>query len=164
MTRRENIVVEQLNELEILNSDENELNATFQSFIFYLEYYSKLDELVFRLYDDFQKFKVRSPKNWLVEETTMSSFFAAISQFVTDEKRRQRVIVTLDKLLVKLRAAKAQEDILDLTSFSDIKEGISPKKFNVGIETRKILTNGFKEYFREEGEMSFKECWKQGSN
>lgn len=164
LNRRENIVVEQLNEMEILNSDEYALNETYESFIHYFQFYTQMDEFVYNLYQDFQKIKVRSPKNWLVEETTMSAFFAAISQFGTDEKRKKRVEETLEKLLVTLKKAKPQEDILGLVTLSDIREGINPKRVNVGVETRKILTNGFKEYFREEGQMNFGECWKQGAN
>jgi len=54
MNRRENIVVDQLNEAEILNSDEEKLNSTFTTFVKYLSYYILFDEQVFQLYSDFQ--------------------------------------------------------------------------------------------------------------
>lgn len=164
LVKRENIVIQELNELDVLSYEEDELNMFFEEFLYFLNIYYEMDRYIYKLYSDFQKIKVRSPKNWLIEDITMSSFFAAISQFGTDEKRITRIKDTLKGFVNKLGQANFEDDVLDLKTLSDIREGISPKKYNVGIESRKIITNGFKEYFREEGELSFKECWKLGSN
>ncbi|MBB2147375.1 hypothetical protein [Pedobacter gandavensis] len=164
MIKRDNIVVQELNEMEVINSNEDELNQNFTEFLFYLNIYTSIDNETFRIYNHFTDIKVKGPQNWFAEEITITSFFAAISQFATDEKRKERINKALERFLEKLVATEKNIDILALNVLSDIREGISPKKYNVGIETRKILTNGFKEFFREEGESSFEDCWKNGTN
>lgn len=162
--KRDNIVVTELNEMEVINSDEDELNDSFDDFLFFLDTYALLDQETYRIYNHYDDIKLKGPHNWFAEEITISSFFAAISQFGFDEKRKERVNTAVYKLLATLKATPIHTDVLSLNILSDIREGISPKKYNVGIETRKIITNGFKEFFREEGELAFADCWRIGNN
>lgn len=164
MIKRDNIIVQELNEMEVINSNEDDLNQSFNDFLFYLNMYALIDHETFRIYNHYTDIKLKSPHNWFAEEITITSFFAAISQFATDEKRKERINIALKAFLEKLTAAENHTDFLALNVLSDIREGISPKKYNVGVETRKILTNGFKEFFREEGESTFEDCWKNGTN
>lgn len=163
--KRENIVVQELNESDVINSEEDDLNNSFLNFIEYLKYYVDIDTETFRVYHTDESYEgLKSPKNWLAEENTISSFFAAVSSFGIDERRKKRTMISLDKLKNLLLKSEPGHDPLALKELSKVRGGISPKKFNVGVETRKVILNGFKEYFREEGELSFVDCWRQGSN
>jgi len=64
------------------------------------------------------------------------------------------------KIVATLRKAKKGSDPLALKTLSQIRVGINPKKENVGFATRRLLTNGFKEFFREEGRLNLADCWR----
>jgi hypothetical protein len=157
-TDRDNLVVKKLNEDDILSSTETELNENYISFKKYLFKYCELDSEIFRVY---QNNEILSTfKNWLSEENTMKAFFAAVSKFRIDSKREKRMDESLDKLLQTLKNSKANDDILGFTQFNDIKTGIDSKKSNVGVALRKIIMDGFREYFMNEGDESFIESIK----
>lgn len=162
--KRENLVVQELNELEILNSSEKELSESFDQFMLILEKYIRLDENVFRVYEGFKEKEIKSPKNWLAEENVINSFFAAVAQFSSDTNRKRRMNDSLDKLLINVKKAKKGSDPFGLKELGVVRGGINPKKFNVGFETRRILTNGFKEFFREAGDITIADCWRMGAN
>jgi len=162
--KRENIVVQQMNELEIFNSDEDVLSDSFFAFTKYLKEYVEIDQQVFRIYEGLVEPEIKSPKNWLAEDNVINSFFAAIAQYSTDAALAKRVNLAMKKLLSDLKKAKAKTDPLSLKVLSQIRQGINPKRENVGFATRRLLTNGFKEYFREEGNLSFSDCWKRATS
>lgn len=162
--KRENLVVQELNELEILNSSEEELSDSFNEFMKVLDKYVQLDSEVFRIYEDFTNTEIKSPKNWLAEENVINSFFSAVSQFSTDNNRKKRMTTSLNLLLSNIKKSPKGTDPLGLKELAIVRSGINPKKFNVGFETRKTLTNGFKEFFRETGDIEIKECWRMGAN
>jgi len=161
--KKENIVAQNLNEKNIFDKDEAELSKNYSDYKEYLRTYCILDDEIFRIYSDFSNSTIRTPKNWLADENVINSFFAAIAQFGNSEKKVTRINESLIRLTDNLKELKNNKDPFDLLIFSEIRQGLNPKKVNVGYATRKLLTNGFKEFFREEGEISFSECWKMSA-
>ena len=158
--KRENIVVQQMNELEVFNSSEDTLSQSFFDFTKFLKSYVDLDVEVFRIYEKFSEEGIKSPKNWLAEDNVINSFFAAIAQYSTDPILSKRVERAIKKLLADLKKTKLKSDPFALKTLSEIRQGINAKKENVGFATRRLLTNGFKEFFREEGKIPLASCWK----
>jgi hypothetical protein len=161
--KRENIVVKQMDEFEVFNSDENLLSKIFFDFTKYLKDYVLLDEEVFRIYEHSVEPEIKSPKNWLAEDNVINSFFSALAQFKDDKVFSKRTDKAIKFLLQSMHKAKPGSDPLALKTLSDIRKGINPKKVNVGFETRRILNSGFKEFFREEGGISFADAWKRAA-
>lgn len=161
--KRQNVIVKQMDEVEIFNSNEKELSTSFSNYIQYLKHYVQLDEEVFRLYTSFSEPQIKSPQNWLAEDNVINSFFAAVAQFHDDKVLAKRVSKSLGLLLKTLKTSKPKSDPFALKTLSDIRSGVNPKNVNVGFETRRILTSGFKEFFREEGKISFTDAWKRAA-
>ncbi|MFN5169675.1 MAG: hypothetical protein ACK5DD_08625 [Cyclobacteriaceae bacterium] len=161
--KRENIVVKQMDEFEIFNSDEDLLSKIFFEFTKYLKEYVLLDEQVFRVYENSVEPEIKSPKNWLAEDNVINSFFSAVAQFKDDEIFVRRIDKAVKTLLTSLKKSKIGADPLALKTFSEIRKGINPKRVNVGFETRRILNSGWKEFFREEGAISFSDAWKRAA-
>jgi hypothetical protein len=152
-----------MNEDEVLSSKESELNETYNLFIKYLKFYCKIDNEFYRIYG--ANGELNSFKNWLADENTLKAFFAAVGKYTSDSKRIERVDRSLETLIEKLTQAKINNsDPLYLDEFKKIKGGIDAKKVNVGNGTRKLIMDGFREYFMGEGEESFLECWKSSAS
>lgn len=154
---KDNIVAERMKEAEMLESDEQFLSEPFMKFKTYLGIYCKLDEEVFRIYSNSTSNKYR---NWLAEANVIQAFFAALSKFSSTSQREERVIQTIENLLLELSQAQHGEDALSIIELNQIlaNESIA-KKYNIGFATRKLLTSGFNEYFSSDGAQSLKECW-----
>lgn len=157
--KRENIVVKQMSEKDILNMSEDSLSEIYNDFKDYLSEYTILDGLVFDKYKNFPTDNIRGARNWLADENVINSFFAALSIYSTTPQRRQRIEEALTNLKQKFES-KEVSDPLDLAFYSQIRRGFNPRKINVGYATRKLITNGFKEFFRDSGESNFVEYWK----
>ena len=154
---KDNIVAEKMIESDILDSEEEFLSESFQKFSTLLESYCLIDEQIFRVYggSDLNKFR-----NFFADANVIISFFAALSKFSTDEKRKSIVDVTLKKMLGKIKTANAGDDPLELVKYSELRSAkADPKLYNVGFATRKLLTNAFVELFRSEGDQTLGECW-----
>lgn len=161
---KENIVAQQLVESEALDASEQQLTSQFNDFIRLLQRYSKLDDEICRLYDEQNEDQeIPTGANWFGSANVMQSFFAAYSQFVTSNKHSERAVAALDKLNADLETSGIGTDPLGLKALRDIERGFNPRKVNVGFATRKLLTNGFKEYLRNGGETPFNDCWKFAS-
>jgi len=159
---RENLVVKKMNEDDILSSKEDELNDTYISFIKYLNFYCVIDVEFYKIYSIHPE--LNTFKNWLAEENTMKSFFAAVGKYASEEKKIQRTDNALANLIEDLKLIHGQGDPLYLEEYKKIKEGIDSKKTNIGIGTRKLIMDGFREFFIGEGEESFLECWKSSAS
>lgn len=158
--RKENIVAQKLVESDVLDSDEDELLRQYESFIKYLTSYSELDDEVCRVYPSDQNDPTLTPgTQWFGSENVMNAFFSAISQLVRHESYKKRVADALGEMLALLRRSAPGDDPINLREYNQITGGFNPRKVNVGFATRKLLTNGFKEYFRESGNIPFKDCW-----
>lgn len=159
---RDNLVVRKMNEDDILSSKEDELNDSYKSFVKYLSAYCDLDLEFFRIYNSHPE--LSSFKNWLADENTIKAFFAAVGKYTNEIKKIQRVDNALSLLVNQLKNTKINEDPIFLNEFKVIKGGIDSKKVNVGNGTRKLIMDGFREFFINEGEESFLECWKTSAS
>ncbi len=150
--KRDNIVANKLIDNDILDSNEDELGDSFILFERYLKMYTDLDFEAHRIYSN-------GRSNWLADENVINSFFSALSDFGRGNGRTERINVSLDSLLTTLKRAEKGDDPLGLEVFNELKGGLNPKTDNIGYATRKLLHSGFKEFFREEGELSLEDCW-----
>jgi hypothetical protein len=159
---RDNLVVKKMNEDDILSSKEDVLNDSYSLFVKYLAFYCDLDFEFYRVYGGHAT--LNSFKNWLAEENTIKSFFAAAGKYSVDEKKILRLDNALKKLITDFKNANSTNDPLSLEEFKLIKGGIDSKKVNVGNGTRKLIMDGFREFFMNEGEEAFSDCWKTSAS
>ena len=178
---KDNIIANQLLASNALDSSEQEISHQFDVFIRYLGKFADLDDQITRIYKsaavDLKDLPVATDQdsvaapaihsgayaNWLATENVMMTFFAAIAQFGNSEVKQARVDQALEAL--KVLAAKCAEgdDPLGLEVFERLRAGNNPRRINVGLATRRLLTNGFKEFFRESGEVALSDCWTLGA-
>lgn len=154
---KDNIVAERMKEADMLESEEQFLSEPFIKFSNYLNVYCDLDEQTFRIYKGAGLNKYR---NWLAEANVIQAFFAAFSKYSSNDKREEVALKSIHKLIDELKIKKVGDDPFSVKELNEIlsSESVS-KKYNVGFATRKLLSSGFTEYFSNEGEQSFKECW-----
>ena len=171
--KKDNIVASKMLDSNALDASKDELGASFDQFVDYLEKLAEIDAQVFRVYggvgndegeegdEDEEGEGPTSPNspNWIADENVFISYFAAIAQFGKVDDRRQRIETALDRLSNELTAATPNADPLFLQEFDRLKKGANPRRSNVGVATRRLITNGFKEYFRESGQLPLSECW-----
>lgn len=183
--QKENIIANRMQIEAALDSSEHEISEQFFSFIKYLQIYSQLDDEIYRIYqsvdpdidlpDPIEQTEYSLPSSnsrnihWLATENVFVSFFAAIAQFTSSDLpdnvrlKTERLDRSLAALLGRLKASPAGLDPMDLETFDKLRMGNNPRKVNVGTATRKLLVNGFKEYFREEGDTSLGRAWQLAS-
>lgn len=157
--KRDNLIVKKLNEDDILSSNEEELNANYNYFIGYLKKYCALDLNMYKIHSS--SAETTGFKNWLADENTLKGFFAAVGRYSSDEKKTERVNNAIDKLITE--AKNGTKDPMHLNVFYELKTGIDSKKYNVGNETRRLIMDGFREFFIDEGDTTFDECWKNAA-
>lgn len=184
-SQKDNIIANKMQIEEALDASEEDISDQFQSFIKYLKIYAELDDQVFRIYqgdgdqepeldpidqiDGAVSVKPSRNVHWLASENVFVSFFAAIAQFTSSELpenialKADRLDKALNKLIMKLNDADRGTDPLDLEVFDRLRMGNNPRKVNVGAATRKLLVNGFKEFFRDEGDSSLGRAWQLAS-
>lgn len=158
--KKDNIVTNQLIEDSILDSSETELDKKLETYISYLQLYTQLDSSVFNFYK--QKQEIRTA-NLLSQENFINCFFSSISDFGITEDRIKRISTALNTLIAEIKDSKLS-DPLGISTLNPIIAGYDVRKVNVGIMTRKLLFNGFKEFFREEGVKKLSDCWIGESN
>ncbi|MBB3897679.1 hypothetical protein [Roseococcus suduntuyensis] len=173
--QKDNVIANQLISNSALDLSESEISEQFGKFNQYFALYADLDEEVSRIYrnnvlgdgdfgvglegDNEASSTQINYSNWLATENVMMAFFAAISQFSSSDLRSQRVDAAVRTLLALLRESREGSDPLGLETFERLRAGNNPRKVNVGLATRRLLTNGFKEFFRESGESALSDCW-----
>lgn len=169
----------------ILDSSEEEHTAKFSDFIDYFKKIKKIDELAWTHYDTVfneERFNqlnentdiseeekielnelilLKNSRSWLGSENVMLGLYSAISQF-ENTNRRVRVERALDAISEKIN--NGERDPFGLIRYEKFRNEINPKRTNVGNATRKLILNGFKEFFRDEGETPFCNCWEQASD
>ena len=172
--QKDNIVANELMESSALEMGEASLSEQFDRFVDTLKQYVRFDEDAYRVYSAVadvgdglesgtSKSEQASPAslaNWFATDNVMISFFAALAQFGIDDLRKTRMAEALARLSTTLSEAAPGSDPLGLGVFNMLRAGFIPRRVNVGVATRRLLTNGFKEYFREAGQVSLTECWK----
>lgn len=159
---RENIVAQELVEAEVLDSSEQELTEQFNSFVDLLSDFAILDDHVCRIYPERDKEAgIPTGASWLGSDNVMLSFFAAYAQFsLGTESHAKRAAEALVELKAIVSEAAVDTDPMGLATLTQLQKGLSPRKYNVGFATRRLLTSGFKEYFRNGGEEALENCWK----
>ncbi len=168
--KKDNIVATQMLEANALDASKEELGESFDEFVRYLRMLTEIDADVFRVYGgvaldgDDDGANIPPATNWAADENVFVSYFAAIAQFGKVDERRERIDKALGVLKAHLDDASVGDDPLSLEEFERLKAGANPRKSNVGVATRRLITNGFKEYFRESGALSFAECWELGAD
>lgn len=172
--QKANLVANELIESSALDLGEQGVSEQFERFVEMLKRYVEFDEQAARIYegrlaiadvdDDAnpggtnQKVAAGAA-NWFATSNVMAAFFAAVAQFGKGEQRKRRVDGALDALGRILESASQASDPLGLEEFAKLRSGFLPRKVNVGVATRRLLTNGFKEFFREGGEVPLAGCW-----
>lgn len=156
---KDSLVAEKMLEEKILSESEEFLSETFISFRSFLGKYCNLDEELFRICNGTD---LNSFRNWFAEANVINSVFAAIKKL--GPQRAARAHTAMDQLLNKLRETPGGVDVLNLQDYKIIRESVAdPKLYNVGFATRKLLTNSFNEYFKDEGSTTLLECWQMES-
>lgn len=174
-TDKENLVAQRLIDEDAFDSSEQELTTQFQEYISYLNKFYELDQLCWERYSSTNietdpdaseeeksniKLKQEILKDstvWLGSENVMLAFFGAISQYIKINKK-DRMNSALDKL-ISIVKDPAVIDPLGMESFHNVRSGLNARKLNVGFATRKLIATGFKDYFREEGDLPLSKCW-----
>jgi hypothetical protein len=157
--QRENIVAQRLVEEDILSSTEDELADQFDSFTHHLSIFAQLDDEICRVYVKDDEGRKPIGTFWFGSDNVMNSFFAAVADFGTNAAREQRVEKACAAWLELLRGSAEGSDPMALSILQELIQGFNTRRVNVGFATRKLLFNALKEYFRDEGETSFQQCW-----
>ena len=176
---KDNVIANQLMEASALDASEEQLSQQFDDFSRYLGLYADLDDEITRIYkssrvaledvptEEETAEGSRKPRpiasgayaNWLATENVMLGFFAAVSLFSASQSKANRIDAALRALIDKARSSEEGDDPLGLSVFEPLRAGNNPRKVNVGLATRRLIQNGFREYFRESGETPLAECW-----
>src|SRR5690606_3539866 len=93
----------------------------------------------------------RESIKWLGSENTMLAFFSAVSQHITLD-RKNRIDSALE-ILTEKSSNLENLDPLGMINYNKIRSGLNPRKVNIGFATRKLISNSFKEFFRESGDI-----------
>jgi hypothetical protein len=157
--QRENIVAQRLVEEDILSSTEDELADQFDGFTERLSTFAALDDQICRIYIRDELGRTPMGTSWFGSENVMNAFFAAVADFGTNETRESRVDRACNAWLQMLQASEEGSDPMALGILQEIIQGFNTRRVNVGFATRKLMFNAFKEYFRDEGESTFEQCW-----
>lgn len=172
--QKTNLVANELIENSALDLGEQGVSEQFDRFVEMLKRYVEFDDQTARIYeeglmiadvDDDANPRGTGQKgsagiaNWFATSNVMASFFAAVAQFGNTDQRRRRAGEALEALGRILQDASKASDPLGLEEFAKLRSGFNPRKVNVGVATRRLLTNGFKEFFREGGDVPLADCW-----
>lgn len=96
--------------------------------------------------------------SFLANETVILGISAAVGAMERNETLTARVWPALNGLVNAVKV-KADSDPLALETFASLRQGIDSSKTNVGVATREMVFNAFKEFIRGAGETPMHECW-----
>lgn len=157
---KQNVVAQRITEGTVLETDEDKLGSQFIEFSEYLDMYCRLDDEICRIYDGSNSI-LPTGTIWFGSENVINSFFAALSDYGSNESRKIRISNALNKLLSDLRVAVRGSDPLGLETLQEITQAFPVRKVNVGSATRKLMHISFKEFFRDEGDTRIAEIWQR---
>jgi hypothetical protein len=100
--------------------------------------------------------------SFLGNETVILGLSAAVGAMERNEALANRVWPALDRLLKEVFNNQSA-DIVALSTFEKLRQGIDSSKVNVGLATREMVYNAFKEYIRGAGDTPMHECWRVGA-
>jgi hypothetical protein len=100
--------------------------------------------------------------SFLGNETVLLGLSAAVGAMERNDTLSARVWPALSGLVA---AAKAQADTdpIAIRTFEALRQGIDSSKINVGVATREMVFNAFKEFIRGAGETPMLDCWQVGA-
>lgn len=99
---------------------------------------------------------------FLGNETVILGIAAAVGAMERNATLSSRVWPSLNALLEAAQRRSA-DDVVGLRAFDALRQGIDTKKANVGVATREMVFNTFKEFIRGAGDMPMAECWQVGA-
>lgn len=99
---------------------------------------------------------------FLGNETVILGISAAVGALERNENLAPRVWPALVGLLESLKADAAADPVA-LGTFDALRLGIDSSKVNVGVATRDMVFNAFKEFIRGAGETPMRACWQVGA-
>ncbi|MBI3188738.1 MAG: hypothetical protein HYZ31_12835 [Gammaproteobacteria bacterium] len=95
-------------------------------------------------------------------ETVILGIAAAVGAMERNAALAPRVWPALNALLVSAQSGQPP-DVVGLRIFEALRQGIDPSKVNVGVATREMVFNTFKEFIRGAGETPMADCWRIGA-
>lgn len=99
---------------------------------------------------------------FLGNETVILGIAAAVGVMERNTTLAPRVWPSLNTLLTASQVQSAA-DVVGVRSFEALRQGIDTSKSNVGVATREMVFNTFREYIRGAGDMPMEECWRIGA-
>ena len=99
---------------------------------------------------------------FLGNETVILGLSAAVGAMERNETLSPRVWPALNGIAAAVKQ-RPETDPLAIRTFEALRQGIDSSKSNVGVATREMVFNAFKEFIRGAGETSMHECWQVGA-
>lgn len=152
---KDNIVAQQLQEDEVLAQGVDGFGERFERFSAIFEKLAHVDQLTEAKYP-------REVIAWTGSENFLLGFFAAASN--ADSRINGSELI--DAAMTSLAASyddQSVNDPLGYTVYNEVSKGINSRKSNVGAATRRLIFNGFREFFRSRGEDSLSKIWPRES-
>lgn len=100
--------------------------------------------------------------SFLGNETVILGLSAAVGAMERNETLSPRVWPALGGLLAAVRG-QPDDDPLAIRTFEALRQGIDSSKINIGVATREMVFNTFREFIRGAGETPMRECWQVGA-
>lgn len=148
---KDNIVAQQLQEDEILAQGVESFGERFEQFSAIFSLLAEIDLLVEAKYS-------RRGLAWTGSENFLLGFFAAAANAQSRINGDAIVRESLTHLKAKFEDPN-NLDPLGLDQYEKVAKGIDPRRSNIGYATRKLIFNGFREYFRSHGEDDLEAIW-----
>lgn len=159
--KKENLITQQMIDENVLYATEDELNTQFDLFKKYFGWYLRIDEATFKHYslEIEDAAAEEADKDWWSIENVMNAFFAALSDYGNNNAEKHlRIKLALHSLLEAFEI-QPNQDVLGIKAFKGIRSTINANKKNIGLATKRLLFEGFREYLTRQGEKSLAECW-----
>jgi hypothetical protein len=166
-----NEVIEELTKIDALETYGRTVGSTAQTgekdpteaFIDYVDFLIEFDKRLWNIYPETRQDDngdtIPSARNLLTRDTFHLGLAAAYAWCLGNKP--DALTVAKQRLFQSLGSARPEvDDPLALARFEKIQVGFR-RKDNVGEQTRNLIYNGFKEYFRSEGLTLFEQCWLQ---
>lgn len=148
---KDNLIAQQLQEEEVLSQGVEAFGEKFDRFSSIFQQLAEVDQLAEDMYG-------RPAVSWIGSENFLLGFFAAAANAESRHNGHQLVSDSLEALLRSLREP-GSSDPLGLSTYQIVASGIDSRKTNVGYATRKLIFNGFREFFRSHGDDALSEIW-----
>jgi hypothetical protein len=148
---KDNIVAQQLQEEDVLAQGVESFGEKFERFSSVFTQLATIDQLAEDRYG-------RQAVTWIGSENFMLGFFAAAANADSRHNGAELVAESLDGLIRSLRDTDFS-DPLGHASYQAVAQGIDSRKSNVGYATRRLIFNGFREFFRSHGEDPLLDIW-----